>query len=183
MEAQKLQDSTLNAEVLRFGSMLREPRDFVSDFERDVAHSLVKAGLAYEYEPYKFFVEIDGRVRMFVPDFRITNAKMGGKEIILEPHGAAFTDDYFFKKLNAFMDSKEHDSRYFVLITNMSKEEMTRRLAKLGMKLSDIADDIWFETSTDGTVAGYLPYLERKTQELADKARALSNFMRRSIER
>ncbi len=88
---------------------------------------------------------------IYTPDFDLDSPKYNGKTVILEPHGGRYFKDKFFDKMIRFMDSKEHNSDYYlIMITERPVEEINamlesyarRRHIQRKLDVSNICDKI-----------------------------------------
>ncbi len=80
----------------------------------------------------KTFIDENGQQRPYIytPDFNLNSPNYQGKTVILEPHGGKYFNDKFFDKMIRFMDSKEHDSTYYlIMITEKPVAEINAMLA------------------------------------------------------
>ncbi|MCL5122883.1 MAG: hypothetical protein M1279_02865 [Candidatus Marsarchaeota archaeon] len=119
-----------------------------SNFERRVSEILDTLGIGYEREVIVFSYILYGKAITFTPDFLIKDAKVNGKVVLLEPHGKAFFDDKFIKKLTLFKESDVSKAYYLILITDKDKGSLTRRLNNFNggqVKLRDICDELIVE--------------------------------------
>ncbi len=149
-----------------------------SSFEERVESILNKLQMGYiEQHHIQYLNKQDGRMHVYTPDFDLTDTKYNGKTVILEPHGGDYFNYDFIRKMKAFMESKEHDDYYLVIITEMPVEEIKKRLATTmvskhsgqyfkDLEISDICDKL-INTRKRGSEEMAQPY--GLPPEMADK--------------
>ncbi len=99
----------------------------------------------------KMWTDESGQQRPYIytPDFDLESPKYQGKTVILEPHGGRYFNDKFFEKMIRFMDSKEHNSDYYLImitdrpvaeINDMLADYARRKHIKRNLDVSNICD-------------------------------------------
>jgi hypothetical protein len=128
--------------------------ELLSDFEERVDSILNKLQIRHITQHHiEYTSKEDGSVRIYTPDFDLESPKCNGKTVILEPHGGDFFNYDFIRKMKRFMESKEHDDYYLIIITEMPIDEIKRRLANTrvskhsdqifqDLQISDICDKL-----------------------------------------
>ncbi len=129
----------------------KENKRVISNFERRVSEILDSLGISYEREVVVFSYVLDGKPITFTPDFLIEGANVNGKTVLLEPHGKAFFDDRFIKKLKLFKESDVSKDYYLIVITDKDRGSIDRSLNNFNegpVKLRNICDELIVEKRT-----------------------------------
>ena len=128
------------------------------------------------------------RPYIYTPDFDLDSPKYNGKTVILEPHGGAYFDDKFFRKMVRFMDSKEHkDDYYLIMITekpvaeinDMMKDYARRNHISRPLDVSNICDKMvtTYVRTDDEIKAPYKPPADVAGKIYADEAEKVANAL------
>lgn len=121
-----------------------EYEHYESSFEKTVRDVFIDEKINFLYEPLKFRIHDLDKLKpweyTYTPDF-LLEMKVNGKVVIVEAKGRKYFDDSIFRKYSLFM--KQYSDRfYFVIITDMPYDSISKGLGKLGNG-SKISNEIW----------------------------------------